>query len=861
MVEKKPFKRLSKGIQPTNYKIKFQPDLVNFKFSGEETVDIEVKKEVNRITVNSVDIDILSVKYVSNEEELEPTKIVYKAERETVTFLFANTLPLGNAKLNIVFNGELNDKLKGFYRSKYKTPCGEERYSAVTQFESTHARNAFPCWDEPAVKATFEVTMVAPKDRVVLSNMDIDYEEEHESGDLQVVHFKKTPIMSTYLLAFVVGEYEFIQETTSDGVLVRVYTPVGKTEQGRFALEVAVKTLPFYTEYFGIAYPLPKLDLIAIPDFDAGAMENWGLVTYRETCLLIDEVESSAAVRQRVALVVGHELAHQWFGNLTTMEWWTHLWLNEGFASWVEYLCVDFCCPNYNIWTQFVVSTMTPALKLDALGNSHPIEVPVGHPSEIDEIFDAISYDKGASIIQMLHSYIGTKDFKAGLNSYLTEFQYKNAFTEDLWRHLEKESKKPITDVMSTWTQQMGYPVLTVSSEKTPSQTILKIGQKKFNADGSPDPANSLWAIPITLTTSKDPTNTEFSTLLNERDMVLFLDSSVNSWIKLNPGQVGFYRTLYSTEMLEELIPGIKSLSPVDRLGIENDLFALAVAGYTSTVDFLKLLSGYVEEGDYTVWSDLVSNLSQLGVIMQCTDVFEKYKEFIKDMCKPALESLGCHPKDGEEHTKSLLRSLLLARLGRYGDPSVVEECQRRFKLHVEGTELIPADIRSAVYSTVATQGDEQTIDELITLYRNSTHMEEKMRVGTCLGMNENPDIITKVLNFALSDEVKSQDTIHVMAGCTSSLLGRKMTWQFTKDNWDILYDRYNSGFLLMGLIRVTTKYFATKEDAEDIEAFFKNHEVDVAVRTINQSLESIELNRKWLERDRDAVVDWLGSR
>jgi len=858
-VERKPFQRLSKSVQPINYKLKFQPNLVTFTFAGEATIDIEVKREeVQRITVNCVDIDVLSVKYVSSELEVEPSKIVYKAERETVTFLFDNALPLGAAKLNIVFNGELNDKLKGFYRSKYTTPSGEERYSAVTQLESTHARNAFPCWDEPAIKATFEVTMVAPKDRVVLSNMDELSREDHDDGELQVVHFKKTPIMSTYLLAFVVGEYDFIEERSSDGVLVRVYTPTGKTEQGRFALEVAVKTLPFYSDYFSIPYPLPKLDLIAIPDFDAGAMENWGLVTYRETCLLIDEVESSAARKQRVALVVGHELAHQWFGNLTTMEWWTHLWLNEGFASWVEYLCVDHCCPNFHIWTQFVVSTMTPALKLDSLNNSHPIEVPVGHPSEVDEIFDAISYDKGASIIQMLHGYLGTEDFKTGLHTYLTEFSYKNTFTEDLWRHLEVASKKPVTDVMSTWTKQMGYPVLSVSLEKTNSQSILKISQKKFNADGSPDALNSLWAIPITLATSKDPSAIAHTTLLNERDMVLILDGPPADWVKLNPGLIGFYRTLYSTEMLEALIPGIRSLSAVDRLGIENDLFALAVAGYTSTTDFLRLLSGYQEEADYIVWSDLISNLSQLGIIMQYTDVFDKYKEFIKQLCKPALEKLGIEAKEGEDHTASLLRSLLIARLGRYGDANVIEECQRRFKQHVDGCELIHADIRSAVYSTVATHGTEETIDELIQLYRNSTHMEEKMRIVTCLGLNEDPSIITKVLQFAISDEVKSQDTISVMAGCTSSLVGRTMTWQFTKDNWELLHTRYSSGFLLIGLIRVTTKYFATKSDADDIMAFFKEHDCSAATRTINQSLESIELNRKWLERDQADVVAWL---
>lgn len=859
--ESKPFKRLSKAIKPVNYKIKLEPNLEKFKCVGEETIDVEVKKEISRFTVNSVDIDILSVKFKSDKLELEPSKIVYKAEKETVTFLFERDLPVGAAKVHIVFTCEISDKLKGFYRSKYQTESGEERYSAVTQFEATYARNAFPCWDEPALKATFEVTMLAQKDRIVLSNMDVDCEEQHEDGERKIVHFKKTPIMSTYLLAFVVGEYDYIEDVTTDGILVRVYTPIGKTKQGRFALEVAVKTLPFYSEYFGIAYPLPKLDLIAIPDFDSGAMENWGLVTYRETCLLIDEVESSAAIRQRVALVVGHELAHQWFGNLTTMEWWTHLWLNEGFASWIEYLCVDFCCPTFNIWQQFVVSTVTPALKLDALGSSHPIEVPVGHPSEIDEIFDAISYDKGASIIQMLHSYIGTEDFKDGLHSYLTEFKYKNASTEDLWEHLEKGSKKPVRNIMDTWTKQMGYPVLMVSSTKTSTQTILKVAQKKFNADGSPDPENSIWAIPIALTSSKDPSHIEFSTLLSERDMVLFLDVPSNIWIKLNPGQIGFYRTLYSTEMLDALIPGIKDLPAVDRLGVENDLFALAVAGYTSTVDFLKLLTGYVDEVDYTVWSDLVTNLRQLAIIMQNTDVYKEFKQFVIGLCKPALEKLGTSPCEGEDHTESLLRSLLLACLGGCGDADIVTECQHRFKAHVDGTESIPADIRSAVYSTVATHCNEETIEQLLGLYRNTTHMEEKMRIGTCLGMNSDPQIISKVLTLALSDEVRSQDTIQVMSGCTSSLIGRQMTWKFTKDNWDILFARYNSGFSLSSMIRVTTKYLATRVEAEDVENFFKDQQVTACSRTIKQSLESIELNRKWLERDGDAISSWLCSR
>lgn len=860
MEEEKPFKRLSKAVQPINYKLTLKPNLQTFTCPGDEIIDVDIKREINRFTIHSVDIDILSVKIVAKEKEHEP-KIVYKPEKETATFLFPENLPEGHAKMYITFNCTLGDKLKGFYRTKYKTTLGEERYSASTQFATTHARRAFPCFDEPAMKASFDITLVAPKHLVLLSNMDVDYEEDDATNELlKVVHYNKTPVMSTYLVAFAVGEYDYVEDKTTNGVVVRVYTPRGKSEQGKFALQVAVKTLPFYTEYFGIPYPLPKLDLIAVPDLEYGAMENWGLVTYRESCVLVDPVESSAAVNQQVALVVGHELAHMWFGNITTMEWWTHLWLNEGFASWIEYLCVDHCCPQFNIWTQFVSSEMGPALRLDALQNSHPIEVPCGHPSEIEEIFDAISYCKGACIIHMLHNFIGTDAFRAGLKSYLNHFKYSNASTDDLWEHLETASKKPVKRVMSTWTQQMGYPVLAVSSEKTGNQTILKINQKKFNSNGCEDVANSLWEVPISLSTSDNPCEEKYSSLLSERDMVIFLDVQPDRWIKLNPGQKGFYRTLYSKEMLEELIPGIKHLPSVDRVGIQSDLFALSIAGYASTVDYLKLLSGYSEETDYTVWSDIINNLVQLGVILQGTELHGKYKEYVVKLCQPVLEKLGLQPRDGEDHKTSLLRSILISRLGVFGEPGIIIECQRRFRSHVDGTESIPADIRSAVYSTVAVHGNEQTINEMMALYRKTDHTEERSRIGTCLGMNEDPSAISKVLSFALSDDVRIGDTILLMRGCTSNLTARKLMWQFTKANWDTLYERYKAGVMLTRLIATATKYFATQSDADDIQSFFKEVGAPGTERTVNQSLESIATNRKWLERDGDKITTWINA-
>uniref|UniRef100_A0A287CY20 Puromycin-sensitive aminopeptidase n=1 Tax=Ictidomys tridecemlineatus TaxID=43179 RepID=A0A287CY20_ICTTR len=525
-----------------------------------------VRQATNQIVMNCADIDIITASYApEGDEEIHATGFNYQNEDEKVTLSFPSTLQTGTGTLKIDFVGELNDKMKGFYRSKYTTPSGEVRYAAVTQFEATDARRAFPCWDEPAIKATFDISLVVPKDRVALSNMNvIDRKPYPDDENLVEVKFARTPVMSTYLVAFVVGEYDFVETRSKDGVCVRVYTPVGKAEQGKFALEVAAKTLPFYKDYFNVPYPLPKIDLIAIADFAAGAMENWGLVTYRETALLIDPKNSCSSSRQWVALVVGHELAHQWFGNLVTMEWWTHLWLNEGFASWIEYLCVDHCFPEYDIWTQFVSADYTRAQELDALDNSHPIEVSVGHPSEVDEIFDAISYSKGASVIRMLHDYIGDKDFKKGMNMYLTKFQQKNAATEDLWESLENASGKPIAAVMNTWTKQMGFPLIYVEAE-----------QDKVNFQVFYCPQ---WMVPITISTSEDPNQAKLKILMDKPEMnVVLKNVKSDQWVKLNLGTVGFYRTQYSSAMLESLLPGIRDLSlpPVDRLGLQNDLFSL----------------------------------------------------------------------------------------------------------------------------------------------------------------------------------------------------------------------------------------------------------------------------------------------
>ena len=566
---------LPETARPNKYRIKLHPDLTNFTFQGEQSVDIQVLEPTSSIVLNAIDLTIDKATIHAMGISLTTYSVNFDKAAETATLQFEDTIQPGEARLEMAFSGELNDKLIGFYRSEYTSQDGETRYLATTQFEATDARRAFPCWDEPAKKAIFEVTLVFADEYQAVSNTPA-VEETVPGTGLKSIRFAETPVMSTYLLAFVVGNLTSIEERASGGTLVGVWTTPGKENQANFALDTSVKLLGYFNEYFGIPYPLAKLDHIAIPDFAAGAMENWGAVTYRETALLVDPDNSSAGTRQRVAEVIAHEMAHMWFGDLVTMEWWDDLWLNESFASWMGNKAVDWLFPEWKMWTQFVNMDTNRALSLDGLKNSHPIEQAVKNPAEVSQLFDAISYSKGASVIRMLENFLGEETFRKGLNRYLTSNMYDNARTEDLWSALEKESGQPVTAIMDSWVKQMGYPVIQVESERSGNQTRLSVTQERFVYDrllGETEPDTEVWRVPISAQQSGEDSKI---TVMEGRQAQLDLPVGDDGWVKVNPLQTGFFRVNYSADDWQRLVPPIKALElhATDRLGVQNDAYA-----------------------------------------------------------------------------------------------------------------------------------------------------------------------------------------------------------------------------------------------------------------------------------------------
>ncbi len=844
---KKNSVRLSPHVVPTRYKITMKPDLAKFSFTGKVEVSLQIAKPTKKLVLHAADLKVHYAVWSQGKNKIEAASITYQKKEETVTFSFPKALS-GTGKLITEFEGELNESLRGFYRSSYNHK-GQQKHIATTQFEATDARRAFPNFDEPAHKAIFDVSLIVPEKLSAISNTLESSIEAHDPG-YKIVHFSPTPKMSTYLLAFIVGEFESVETKTKNGVKIRVFTTPGKTKHGKFALDVARRSLEYMDEYFAIPYPLPVLDLIAIPDFASGAMENWGAVTFRETALLIDEKNSPFINKERVAEVVAHELVHQWFGNLVTMEWWTHLWLNESFATYMAYKTIDHIFPQWQVMTKFVLNEYTHGLALDSLENTHPIEVPVNHPSEIRQIFDAISYSKGASVLRMLENYIGPEAFRDGLRFYLKKHSYKNTSSVHLWEAFEKTAKKPVRKIMAAWTEKPGYPVVSVTAK----DNKLTLSQQRFQLLPSKD--KTTWPIPMQAQIAKDRVSDVY---LIQGSIAKIEINENKEFIKLNAGEHGFYRASYDPSTLASILIAATNdqLSIIDRIGLINDLGELAKAGYTSTDVFLEAFSHLAEKEDsYVVWSEMSSTLVEINNLLRSVGEGESMAKFIRPYYSKLVKHLGWEVRSKETTAHSLLRAVAIRQAGYFNDASVIKKANQLFAGHIKG-KLVHPDMRLAVYAVVANHGSVKQWQQLKDLYSKAEMDEERNRLGYALTMFRNPKLIEKTVKFIFSDDVRDQDRPIFMAIGMGNPDARPLFWTAIKENWNDIMNRFNGMGLINHIVR-GTRHFCTPKELAEVKQFFKTHKHNGGEQAVRQAIEGITINANWLKRDLPAIRRYL---
>lgn len=852
--------RLPRTVRPKHYFIHLKPDFNEYIFQGSVFVVVTVLEEINSIVLHAKDLAIRDAVFIQGGDIIPAISIDLDSKTERLTLMFSRSLSVGGGLLAIDFNGVLNNLMCGFYQSVY-TVNGADRVMAVTQFEDTDARRAFPCWDEPAIKAKFTLTLEIPSHLQALSNMQILRELEADDKASKIVIFGPTPIMSTYLLAFVVGELECLEAVTKRGTLVRVFATPGKKEQLHFALDIGVRCLEFYEDYFEIPYPLPKLDMIAIPDFAAGAMENWGLITYRETTLLVDPVKPTELRKQGVAIVVAHEIAHQWFGDLVTMEWWTQLWLNEGFATWMEYFAVDYIFPEWHIWEQFVSDDFCAALADDSLHHTHAVEVTINHPSEIKQNFDTISYQKGAAVIRMLHDYLGAEVFRDGLRLYLRKHAYGNTTTRDLWLAFEEVSGQPVSSLMDSWTKQAGYPVITMSQDQGSGYSLT---QSRFISSGAvllPREQQQCWTVTVPYEVNNGANKQVGRCVLTELVSPPCVPVSENGWLKLNRGQTAFIRVNYTPELWLRLKGALEQgqLSTIDRVGIANDLYALVKAGHVPATQLLFLLESYRDEDSYVVWSELIASLGGLSSLFSDTgEDRELFNSFARSILTTIVQKVGWSGSPEESHGTKLLRPRVLSAYGKYGHTGILQEARDRFDDFVSHGIVLDPEMRSAIYSLVAVDGDRALYETLLKCYLATDSSEERAYYLGALGKFRDEEILRDAFVFSLSKHVRSQDVIYLAYG-VNSRVAHELLWKFIQDNWDEFRGRFSAAVTMFShLLEEVLSSFHSEEHARAIEQFFVDNPLPEVSRTINQSLERIRSRAQWLERDYASIVDWL---
>ncbi|XP_028603764.2 endoplasmic reticulum aminopeptidase 1 [Podarcis muralis] len=884
--------RLPKHVVPVHYDLLIHPNLTTLTFTGLAKIEIMVIEQTSSVILHSKYLQITKATIQgatgSPDADKEVTVLEYPPY-EQIALVATEPLQIEHKYIiSIEYSANLSDSFHGFYKSSYRTPEGEVRVLAATQFEPTAARMAFPSFDEPAFKAKFSIKIIREPKHLALSNMPI-VESVNIGGQLIEDRFDVSVKMSTYLVAFIVSDFKSVSKMTSRGIKVSVYAVPHVINQLDYALDAAVKLLDFYEGYFSIPYPLPKQDLAAIPDFQSGAMENWGLITYRESALLYDPEKSSASSRLGITLVIAHELAHQWFGNLVTMEWWNDLWLNEGFANFMEFVSVNVTHPELKVEDHFLNNYFS-AMDVDALNSSHPISTPVEDPSQILEMFDSVSYEKGACLLNMLLHYISPEVFRAGIIKYLSQFSYQNTENKDLWNSLSgvcpaKEAGRGQNDgvcsrsqetvstshwtqnglhdvktMMDTWTLQKGFPVVTVTLE---GKKVHLHQEHYVKASSSSAPTGNLWHVPLTYITNKCAEVQKFLLTAKTDDIILPEEAE---WIKFNVGMNGYYIVHYGDDGWDALIRLLKenhqAISSNDRASLINSVFQMVSAEKLSITKALDLTIYLQRETEIT---PVLEGLDELIPLYKLTekrdmkDIDNQLKGYIINLMKNMIDKQSWD--DAGTVSERLLRSSLLvfACVRKY-QPCVdkAKEFYIKWK-DSDGNFHLPNDIKFAVYA-VGAQTDEGW-DFLFSKHKLPKFNTEKRIIESVLSLSPNKEKLEWLMEQGLQDDViKMQDLPYIVLSVGRNPEGYQLAWKFLKQNWQTFVKKFELGSnTISHLVTGLTNKYSTKEQLEEVKSFFNSQGKKVSeLRAVYQAIETIEENIQWMDKNLEKIKEWL---
>ncbi|MCA1558946.1 MAG: M1 family metallopeptidase [Acidobacteria bacterium] len=838
--------RLPTTAMPTHYDLKVAPDLAAATFSGEETVKIMLSAATDRIVLNAAEIEFQEVT-VTAGGRVQKAVVTLDANKEQATFKVPSAIPVGPAEIRIKYTGILNDQLRGLYLSK----ANNRRY-AVTQLEATDARRMFPSFDEPAFKATFALTAVIDTGDHAISNGGVVSDTPGPAGK-HTVTFETTPKMSTYLVALAVGDFE-CTAGSADGIPVRICSTPDKKALTGFALESALEIMKYLNGYYSVKYPFKKLDVVAVPDFAAGAMENTAAIFYRETFLLADPKNASVQVRKQIAEVLAHEIAHQWFGDLVTMQWWDDIWLNEGFANWMQTKPIAAWKPDWQMELDEVQANQA-AMGLDALRSTRPIRARASTPAEINELFDPIAYEKGAAVLRMVESWVGAEAFRTGVNAYIEGFKYGNARAEDFWATLTKSTGKPVDRVMSTFVDQPGVPLVEATVTCGASGTTVTLTQERYVRDAPQRAAPAqVWHIPVCLRTSSGKFTCE---LLTKKSTTVTLDACP-VWIMSNARGSGYYRAAYPDEVLKKLAADVGTLSPTERIAVLSDEWALVRACRDGVGEYLDLASGFRGERAEAVMATLTGTLDTIGEYVARGAARPAYRAWLAGLLRPALQGVGWDGRPAEPDDRRALRANVIASLGETArDAEVLAKAREVIRQELAKPGAVEPTLLTVVVHLAAIEGDAALYDQYLARSQAATDPEERYRYLYGLTSFTDPALLKRTMDLALGPDVRSQDTKLVIARMLGNSEGRDLAWDLLRARWDDVQKKTGE-FVGNTVIVGALSNFCDLGKAAEIRSFFATHKVPDAERTLQQTIERVESCARLADAQDDRLAEWL---